>query len=365
MTRRQLLATAPVALAGATALSSCSTSTVTYPEAVKQTWRPFDGAKTERRALLRELVRYATLAPSSHNTQCWKFQLEHDEIALRPDFSRRCRAVDPDDHHLFVSLGCATENLVQAAAASGLYGDVRFDPSGGGNIRVALRPMRSSASALFGAIPLRQSTRAAYDGTPVPPATLGMLEKAGRGRGVHVALHTARPRIEQILDFVLHANTAQMSDPAFIAELRSWIRFSDVQAVAARDGLFSRTAGSPAIPPWLGNAVFKLIFTPKGENDKYARFIRSSAGIAVFSSDASDKEHWVEVGRGFERFALQATALGIRTAMVNQPVEVASIRGSFAGAVGIVAGRADLVVRFGYGPEMPRSLRRPVDAVIA
>ena len=365
MTRRQLLAAAPVALVATTALPSCSASPVTYPEAVKETWRPFDRAKTERRALLRELVRYATLAPSSHNTQCWKFQLEHDKIAIRPDFSRRCRAVDPDDHHLFVSLGCATENLVQAAAASGSYADVRFDSSDGGSIQIALSPMRPSGSALFDAIPRRQSTRAAYDGTRVPPATLATLAKAGRGRGVRVLLHTARPQIEQILDFVLHANTTQMSDPAFIAELRSWIRFSDAQAVAARDGLFSRASGSPAIPPWLGNAVFKLIFTPKGENEKYARFIRSSAGIAVFSSDVSDKEHWVEAGRCFERFALQATALGIRTAMINQPVEVASVRGSFAGALGIAGGRPDLVVRFGYGPEMPRSLRRPVEAVIA
>jgi hypothetical protein len=127
----------------------------------------------------------------------------------------------------------------------------------------------------------------------------------------------------------------------------------------------SRASGSPAVPAWLGKAVFKLVFTPKGENDKYARFIRSSAGVAVFMSDASDKEHWIEAGRCYERFALQATALGIRTAMVNQPVEVASVRAEFARALGITSGRPDLVVRFGYGPEMPRSLRRPVEAVIA
>jgi len=46
--------------------------------------------------------------PSSHNTQCWKFSA--------PGPSRSCptspalSAVDPDDHHLFVSLGCAAEN---------------------------------------------------------------------------------------------------------------------------------------------------------------------------------------------------------------------------------------------------------------
>ena len=362
-TRRRVLAAAPIALLGATVLPSCSPS-VTYPEAVKETWRPFDRSKT-REMLLRELVRYATLAPSSHNTQCWKFQLARDRIELRPDFSRRCPAVDPDDHHLFVSLGCATENLVRAAAASGLHGDVRFEPSGGGSIQIALRPMTPSASALFGAISLRQCTRAEYDGSRVPPATLAVLEEAGRGQGVRVVLHTARPRTEEILEFVLHANTAQMGDPAFMNELRTWIRFSDAQAVAKRDGLFSRASGNPAVPAWLGSAAFKLVFTPKGENDKYARFLRSSAGIAVFMSDASDKEHWIEAGRCYERFALQATALGIRTAMVNQPVEVSSVRAEFARALGMTTGRPDLVVRFGNGPEMPRSLRRPVEAVIA
>jgi hypothetical protein len=365
LTRRGLLSATPVALAGAAVLLSCSRSSVSYADAVAETWRRFDRSKTERRTLLREVVRYATLAPSSHNTQCWRFELDHDRIALRPDLARRCRAVDPDDHHLFVSLGCATENIVQAAAASGLHADARFEVSGDGSVQVAFQPMRPSASALFDAIPLRQSTRAAYDGVLVPPSSLAMLEKAGRGQGVHVLLHTARPRMEQILEFVLHANTIQMNDPAFMDELRSWIRFSDAQALAARDGLFSRASGNPALPAWLGNAAFKLVFRPKGENDKYAGFIRSSAGIAVFVSDASDKQHWIEAGRCYERFALQATALGIRTAMINQPIEVSRVRGEFAAALGITAGRPDLIVRFGYGPEMPRSLRRPVEAVIA
>ena len=69
--------------------------------------------------LKRELIRYATLAPSSHNTQCWKFQLGPFAIFILPDLARRCPAVDPDNHLLFVSLGCASENLVQAALANG------------------------------------------------------------------------------------------------------------------------------------------------------------------------------------------------------------------------------------------------------
>jgi nitroreductase len=83
-------------------------------------------------AKLRELVRYATLAPSSHNTQCWKFRLEDRAISILLDLSRRCSVVDPDDHHLYVSLGCAAENLLQAAKAQGLSGQITFDDSGDG-----------------------------------------------------------------------------------------------------------------------------------------------------------------------------------------------------------------------------------------
>ena len=60
---------------------------------------------------VRDLIRFATLAPNSHNTQPWRFHVGHGLIDIAADFSRRTPAVDPDDHHLFVSLGCAAENL--------------------------------------------------------------------------------------------------------------------------------------------------------------------------------------------------------------------------------------------------------------
>jgi hypothetical protein len=107
-----------------------------------------------------------------------------------------------------------------------------------------------------------------------------------------------------------------------------------------------------------------LFFTPKSENERYARQIRNSAGIAVFVSDVSDKAHWLETGRCYERFALQATALGIRNALLNQPIEVASVRPQFATAMGLGDRRPDLVVRFGRGPALPLSMRRPVQSVL-
>ncbi|MCO5761539.1 MAG: Tat pathway signal protein, partial [Chromatiaceae bacterium] len=136
------------------------------------------------------------------------------------------------------------------------------------------------------------------------------------------------------------------------------------QAIITLDGLYAPASGNPQAPTWLAGLLFDLFFRVGAENDKYARQLRSAAGIAVFHCERAEPVQWLEVGRCFERFALQATALGIRTAFANQPVEVARLRTQLATELALAGRRPDLVVRFGYGPEMPRSLRRHVGEVI-
>ena len=347
-------------------LPGCSSGSPdpSYTEAVQRTWQPDAPIAVGQLPNLEALVHCATLAPSSHNTQCWKFGLDAQAITVQPDLSRRCPAVDPDDHHLFVSLGCATENLVLAAHAQGLHAEPVFDPAAGGTIRVPLSPTRAVTSDRFDAIFERQCTRSEFDGRPVSTAELRLLEQAGTGTGVRLLIVDGKAAMERVLACVVAANTAQMADPAFVDELTRWIRFDDTEAVRTGDGLFTGASGSPSVPRWLGERLFSTFFSAKSENDKYAKHLRSSAGIAVFVSERSDKAHWVEVGRCYQRFALLTTALGIRNAFLNQPVEVASIRPQLAAALGLGKGQLDLVVRFGRGQAMPRSLRRPVTAVL-
>lgn len=209
-------------------------------------------------------MRYATLAPSSHNTQCWKFRIEDRSIAVLPDLARRCPTVDPGDHHLFVSLGCAAENLIQAALAHGLRGQAVFDAAGNDTLRIALEPTPAVASPLFQAIPERQSTRAEYDGKPLSRQELEMLEKAGTGEGVRVILLTEREAMEQVLEYVVQGNTSQMNDPAFVEELKAWIRFSGGEAVRTGDGLYAASSGNPSLPSWLGRMLFGLFFYSEG-----------------------------------------------------------------------------------------------------
>ncbi len=352
-------------LAGSILLSACDSGADPegYVAVATRIRRAGPGAGIDGAALMRQLVRYATLAPSSHNTQCWKFRCEEHGIVILPDRSRRCPAVDPDDHHMFVSLGCATENLVHAASAYGFRADVSFDAMNGA-VRVAFAPAPAAVSPLFAAISARQCTRGDYDGKPLANAELALLEKAGSSGSVRMLIMTDRTVMQSLLDYVVAANTAQMADAAFIRELKSWIRFNGPEAVRSGDGLFSVASGNPAIPTWLGRRAFGGFFRTQEENDKYVRQVRNSAALAVFVGQTAQKSSWVEVGRCYERFALQATALGIRNAFLNQPVEVPQVRSDFGAALGLADRRPDLVVRFGRGPALPSSLRRPVDAVL-
>jgi hypothetical protein len=331
-----------------------------YSTAVAEIWRHHDSVSDGDPI---DLVRYAVLAASSHNTQPWRFRVKQNEISILPDYSRRCPAVDPDDHHLYASLGCAVENLLLAAQAAGLHGEVTYESSNS-VISVRLQKGPQSQTELFEAIPRRQCTRVEYDGTPVSGADLEKLEQAGHGDGVSVMILSGSDKREQVAEYVAAGNTAQYADPEWVEELKSWIRFSSREAMRAGDGLYGPVMGSPDVPRWIGELYMRFGFSSVSQNRKDTANILSSPVIAVIVSEIDDEEHWVEAGRCYQRLALQATALDLRTAFINQPVEVPKLRSQFAGFLGIGNGRPDLVVRVGRGPETPRTLRRPVDQVI-
>jgi hypothetical protein len=185
--------------------------------------RPIAAGGARHSGRLRDLVRQATLAASSHNTRPWKLTLAERSITILPDLMRRIPVVDPDDHHLFVSLGCATENLVYAAQPIGLHADVRVHED---SIDVAFDDTTPVRSSLVEAIPVRQCCRSIYGGLPLSAKELRAFEDVVHGDGVQAIVLTAPPQIETVLDYVTRRNTAQIGDPAFITELKTWIRFS-------------------------------------------------------------------------------------------------------------------------------------------
>lgn len=155
----------------------------------------------------------------------------------------------------------------------------------------------------------------------VPNVQLAALESAAEEGGVPVRIFTDKRDLENILEYVVAGNAAQMNDKAFVTQLKDLIRFSESAAIHHRDRLFTASSGNPTPPGWHGKIAFNVAFTMNSENDKYRDHIRSSASVIAFISEQDKKENWINAGCCYQRFALQATALGLRHAFVNQLIE--------------------------------------------
>lgn len=356
----KLLATVGVTAAGGYVLAEYA-PWLDYEEQANQPRRPLVKDITVS-APMRELIRNATLAANGHNTQPWRFAIQQDGIEIHPDYSRRLPIVDPDDRELWISLGCALENLLIAAHAAGYATEVTY-PAAVDYIRIRLTADKPQAGPLFAAIELRQNTRSEYDRQPVKAADLAEVETLPLEPGITLRYLLDSAQLETVLDYVNQGNLHQYADQAFMKELIDWLRFNQKEAMASLDGLFSRCSGNPEVPGWLGR-LFVAGTKPQQQADSDAKKLRSSAGAVVVASAAEDKAAWVRTGQVYERLALKLTSLDIKSAFLNQPIEVAHLRAQFQQAIGLGSSAPQLVVRFGYAAPLPRSLRRPVEQVL-
>jgi hypothetical protein len=353
MDRRQALER--VALAATPALGGCVRDDYTF--AARDTWRPL---AVGERAPATEWVRAATLAANSLNAQPWRFRILSRAIEILPDAARRTPVLDPDGHHLWVSLGCAAENLVQAAAGDRHTLNVAFAVD---RIRLDLDGPRAQG-ALADAITARQSSRTTFDGRPLAPHAWHLLEHALDEPGVQWRWLERRGDIERVVEAAAEATRAQVADAAYRAELKQWLRFGEAEALQQRDGLFAAASGHPVLPRWLGARLFDFGFNAAAETERLARQLRSVAGVLVLATAPDAPAGWVAAGRACQRVLLQATALELRSAFACAPVEVAPVRAQFAAALGLAPTRPDVVLLLGHGTRLPRSLRRPLDAVL-
>lgn len=201
---------------------------------------------------LRTLVAGAVKAASSHNTQPWKFRLEPRRITVVPDLHRRCPIVDPDDHHLFASLGCAVENLVLTAQTEGWRAHTGFDEQTG-ETSVDFETSPAVTPELARAIDLRQCSRSLYDGSALSAAEAIKLEQAGHGDGVRLlggsrallsALCAAGCGHESAHGLHQSARGSRSAAPAARGTLGPWCGGAPGSPRSRR----SRTADAPFVP---------------------------------------------------------------------------------------------------------------------
>lgn len=318
---------------------------------------------------INELIYKATLAPSGHNTQPWKFSVNRNIILIYPDFDRTLPVVDTDNHALYISLGCALENLVISAKQDGLISSVDYFPEDEAEecIRVTLTDESTQKEKeLFEAIPVRQSNRSMYDKRKISSVDIEKLLQANNSETISVkTFDTKGKEVEPVIKLVKEACEIQFNDKHFVEELISWIRFKKSEVRTKKDGLSAKVIGFPNVPRWLGRLILKTFVKPESEASKTEKQIRSSSHLFLFVCNENEKRDWVETGRIFQRIALTAASLGIAHAHLNMPCEVESVREKLSALLNLKNEEQPLLlIRLGYADEMPRSLRRPIDEVL-
>ena len=317
----------------------------------------------DARAQKEFLLRYAVLAPSSHNTQPWSFRITEQGIEIFADYTRRLPVSDPNDRELLISIGAAITNLRVAAAHFAFETTVLYAPRIEENMPLALVTLRETCNPdpqlchLFSAIPRRRTNRAEFDRREIDAETLekvcDVVESSEMLRFVvpHDRAHAA--------ELVEEGDRVLMSDERWRKELAHWVRPNES---GAGDGICGDAFGIPgplaALAPSL-IATFDAGST-RGRHDR--ELTANAAGLIVVTSD-DDGIALLRAGEALERLLLTLTSLGVQYAFLNQPVEVPHLRHELWRLIRSPK-PPQLLLRMGYARPIPRAMpRRQVETV--
>jgi hypothetical protein len=328
------------------------------------------------------LVGAAILAANAHDSQPWVFRVAPEQIDLFAETGRSMGAMDPLGREMYLSLGCALENLVLAAKAHGYRADVRLMPTPGDPTHVAwvaIAPGPTEPSALYDAIPLRHTNRAAYGSDRLVAPTL-LDEIAALADAPEVSLAWLSTDEEKALfsRLTIESTAAIIVDADQARDDFAWYRQDRAEIDRRRDGITMDAGGLGDI-----QRVLVRLLPPSSQATMQQGWLDATRGRQVSTAaafgivtvrDATDQRQRLMAGRLLQRIHLYATTKGLALQPLNQIFERADREASaqlapmFTEAVrGLSPDGWDGVTAFRIGyPESAasRSPRRPIEDVI-
>lgn len=306
---------------------------------------------------IREIVAAAVLAPSSHNTQPWRFSFVHGTLRLYADRTRALTVNDPHDRELTISCGAALFNARVAAAAAGYTAETGPLPEREDPDLLAAVTFHSSSEAPYAplaeALPLRRTHRQAFDAQASSEHLVASLEEAVRAHPVELRLVPPGDERQRVVSLVAEGDRAQFADPAWRRELATWMH-----AQSQGDGLM--------LPWWSAPVIRRVV----AHVDVGARTARADAAatlaaplVLVLSTDVDTPSAWLECGEALEHVLLVAALQGVQAGYANQPCQVAPLRSRLREALAI-EGSPQVVLRLGHAPSGRGTSRRPLARVL-
>lgn len=326
---------------------------------------PFPSMGTLREQF-RHLLRYAILAPSSHNTQPWMFKLYDNGIAVFVDYTRRLPVADPDNREVLMGIGAAVMNLRIAAQHYGFTVRVDYNFSNASDLPIAFvalererdpRRLQPESEGLFLSIAKRHTNRHPFLMARVPDSLLNRLVEFAEQTEVALYLSTDPGTNARVAHLVALAEKAQQADPGFRKELAEWMRPNKTQKADGMTGAaFGISDVGSTLAPW---AVKTLdLGSIRARHDE--RLCVEAPALCVLHSEDSIPA-WLAVGEVLQRSLLTLTRDGLQFSFFNMPIEIPEARLELRQMLGLKT-MPQLLLRIGYSLEKPASSpRRPVE----
>src|SRR3989344_4222807 len=281
-----------------------------------------------RQKTLREkisfLLRYAILAPSTHNSQPWRFKINGNSCEFFIDRSAVLPQADPLRRDMYISIGCCLENFIIAARYFGLFKDVAYRGEGGDRVaEVFLHPdsqeKDSSAGDLLLAITKRRNSRGIFLDQKIPTGFLEMLSGIRYDEYTCPLFVSDEAQKGRLADFTKDALKTAYKNKDFRNEMSHWVR---PNLFSGRDGIPGYALRLPLMASFLFPFLvrFKDIGNRLGELN--ARSIRSAHVACVIGTKENTHYSWLITGRLAERFMLECTAKGMVTSIFVAAIEI-------------------------------------------
>jgi len=329
------------------------------PEASLQVWDvkesdfPSNSSSEEK---LTFLLNYAILAPSSHNSQPWKFNVSEGEIQVFADKSRWLKVADTDRREQYISIGCALENLIIAAEHFGYNYSVSYFPGPEDLVAVVSLQAGSgspSDSRLFSAITSRQTNSNPYEPRAISDADLETIYRLSSDPDTSIFIANDSATKKKFHDLVVAADGIQYSDVNYKSELGRWLGMGGM--------------GPTGIRAKMAQIAIAFLDVGPEQTRKDSELINSTSYFGFISTANNDSISSIKAGRTLERFWLSATSLGISLHPMSQVLEVQQTKAELAGLLPAKSGMVQVqqTFRLGYGePTKERSTRRPLEDVL-
>jgi nitroreductase len=319
---------------------------------VKEGDFPSNGTPEERLAFL---LNYAILAPSSYNSQPWKFNVSGDVIRIFADKSRWLQVADADQRELYISLGCALENLLVAEEHFGYSSHVTYFPENEDSVAsIKLNPGVYSPhyqnTSIFQAILTRHTNTMPYERRPVSEGAIKALQNLSAEEGVHLYLTSDPGFKDKFRELVVSADQAEYSDVNYKSELGHWLG----QGTMGPTGIQALIAQM--------DVVFLDVGPKQTRND--AELVNSTPVLGFLITEENNREAQVRAGQAFERLWLAATAINLSVQPMSQVLEIPKTKAKLTEL--LPEGHLQQVFRLGFSESIPEHTpRRPLEEVLA